>query len=68
MIIHINKPIKPLVISMVTWATHTGLLERRITVQVSRIAIFVMLGVLYGRDDTGYTTARNLRKMITIFS
>ena len=40
--------------------SQSGMLERRMRSQVARIRYFTLATVLVVREDTGYTTARNL--------
>ena len=52
----------PFSISCVKCAIHTGTLEARMTVQVTRMARRVIGTVLREIEDTGNTTARNLNR------
>ena len=40
--------------------SQSGMLKRRMRSQVARIRYFTLATVLVVREDTGYTTARNL--------
>ena len=57
----------PFSISWVKCAIHTGTLEARMTVQVTRMARRVMGTVLRDMEDTGNTTAMNLDRVETIY-
>ena len=43
------------------WVRKVGMLERRVSSQVRNISNLTFPTVLVGREDTGHTTARNLK-------
>ena len=59
-IIGYDSMIVPFSISCVKCAIHTGTLEARMMLQVTRMASLVIGTVLREMEDTGNTTARNL--------